>query len=609
MRMRAALLTLCLLLGLIAPAAAADTRVTHGLSLFGNLKYPADFKQFDYVNANAPKGGTLRLATTGGFDNLNPFIAKGNAVEGLLLIYDTLFKRSYDEPGASYGLIAKSAEVPADSSWVLFTLRPEAKFQDGVPVTADDVVFSFETLRDKGKPFYRFYYASVAKAEALDKTHVKFTFNKAGNRELPLIVAELPVMPRHYWQGKDFGATTLTPPLGSGPYRIASVQANTRVTYERVKSYWGADLPVNRGSNNFDQIVYINFGDPEVELQGLFADAYDFRQENSAKNWATRYDNVPAVQQKRLLKVPVAIEQVKPMQAIVLNLRRSKFSDPRVRLAFDYALDFEWLNKNLFYSQYARTSSFFQGSELAATGLPSPLELELLEPFRAQLPPEVFTTVYTEPKTDGSGNDRENLRKAAELLDAAGWHVVNGKRTNDKTGEVMQVEYIDATGALEKVILAYKERLARLGITLDYRLIDATQYINRMRKFDFDMVIQGYPESLSPGNEQREFWGSAAADRSDSRNYAGIKDSVVDPLIEKIIFAPDREHLVAATRALDRVLLWNHYMVPTWYAPSDRFAYWDRFGHPDPLPRYDEGFPDIWWYDTARAAKTGAAKN
>jgi microcin C transport system substrate-binding protein len=606
---RALLLSLCLILAFAAPAAVAQTRTSHGLSLFGDLKYGPDFKQFLYVNPNAPKGGTLRLSSTGGFDNLNPFIAKGNPAPGLTLSYDTLFKRSLDEPGAAYGLIAKSVEVPADSSWALFTLRPEARFQDGSPITADDVVFSFEVLRDKGQPFYRFYYASIAKAEALDKTHVKFTFNKTGNRELPQIVGELPVLSKHYWQGKDFAATTLSPPLGSGPYRIAAVDANQRVTYARVKDYWGADLPVNRGSNNFDQIVYVNFNDPEVELQGLFADAYDFRRENSAKNWATRYDSVPAVQAKQIIREPTKIDQVKPMQAIVLNLRRPKFADPRVRLAFDYALDFEWTNKNLFYGQYARTASFFQSSELAATGLPSPLELELLEPFRAQLPPEVFTQVYSEPKTDGSGNERENLRKAAALLDAAGWHVVNGKLTNAKTGEIMRVEYLDVGGIFEKVILAYKERLARLGITLDYRLVDDSQYINRLHAFDFDMIVTGFAQSLSPGNEQREFWGSAAADRPESRNLAGIKNPVVDALIDKIIFATDRAHLVAATRALDRVLLWNRYVVPTWYAPFDRLAYWDRFGHPTPLPLYDDGFPDIWWYDAAHAAKTGKAKN
>lgn len=587
---------------------AAETRKTHGLSLFGDLAYPPGFKYFNYVNPNAPKGGEVRLAMTGGFDSFNPFIAKGRAPTAVqLYVYDTLTKRAMDEPGSEYGLLAQSMEVAADYSFVIFALRPEARFHDGKRVTPEDVVFSFETLRDKGEPFYRFYYANVRGAEALDSRRVKFTFDSTGNRELPQIMGQLPILPKHYWQGKAFEATTLAPPLGSGPYKIASFEANQRITFERVKDYWGADLPVNIGMNNFDRITFINFGDLDVQLQGFFADTFDFRAENSARNWATRYETVPAVKSGAIKREQIILLQPKPMQAFVVNLRRKKFADPRVRLALDYAFDFEWTNKNFFYGQYARTTSYFQGSELAARGLPDALELELLEPHRDRLPKEVFSYVFTEPQTDGSGTDRENLRRAQDLLSLAGWRVQNGVLTNTQTGEKMVIEYLDNDTGLEKVVLAYKARLARLGITLVPRLVDDAQYISRLRSFDFDMITYGIAQSLSPGNEQREFWGSAAAGRPGSRNVMGIKDPVVDALIDKIIFAEDRAHLIAACRALDRVLLWNRYVVPGWHSPHERIAYWDRFGRPRTLPRYDIGFPEIWWYDKARAAKIRGA--
>jgi microcin C transport system substrate-binding protein len=547
---------------------------------------------------------------TGGFDNFNPFIAKGRSLGAIqLFVYDTLTKRSLDEAGSEYGLIAKSMEIASDYSFVIFTLRPEARFQDGTPITPEDVVFSFDILKEKGNPFYRFYYKNVKAVEAPDKTRVKFTFDSAGNRELPQIMGQLPILPKHYWKDKDFAATTLTPPIGSGPYKIGGFEANQRITFERVKNYWGAALPVNLGMNNFDRISYINFADLDVQLQGLFADSYDFRTENSARNWATAYEGKPAVTSGALHREQIILLEPKPMQAFVVNLRRSKFVDPKVRLALDYAFDFEWANKNFFYGQYARTTSFFQNSEMAAQGLPDKLELELLEPFRNKVPPEVFTYPFSEPQTDGSGADRDNLRKAAELLKLAGWQVENGVLTNAQTKEKMVIEYLEFDTGLEKVVLAYKDRLARLGIRLQPRLVDEAQYINRLRNFDFDMITYGIQQSLSPGNEQREYWGSTAASRPESRNVMGIKNPVVDVLIDKIIFAPDRAHLVAACRALDRVLLWNRYVIPGWNAPYERLAYWNRFGRPKIMPRYDVGFPEIWWYDATRAAKTGKARN
>jgi microcin C transport system substrate-binding protein len=593
---------------LATPARAADTRIGHGLSLFGELNYGKDFKHFDYVNPDAPKGGTARLVGIGGFDSLNPYITKGVSATGLGFTYDTLLKESYDEPGSEYGLIAQSVEVPSDSSYVIFTLRPEARWHDGKPVTADDVVFSFQTLKEKGAPFYRFYYANVVKAEALSPSRVRFTFNRAGNRELPLIVGQIPILPKHYWKGRDFAKTTLEPPLTSGPYRIASVDPNRSITYERVADYWAKDLPVNVGQNNFEQVSFIYFGDSDIALEGFFADAYDFRAENSAKNWATRYD-VPPVNDKRIVRTTITQKTPEPMQGFVFNLRRTdKFSDIRVREAFDDAFDFEWAKKNLFYDQYVRTASYFPRSELAATGLPTPAEQKLLEPYRNSLPRALFTTPYSPPKTDGTGNDRANLRKADGLLSEAGWVVKGGKRVNDKTGVPLAVEFLLFEPTFERVVQFYKQNLDRLGIASTIRIVDDAQYTNRIRNFDFDIVIGTFPESLSPGNEQREFWGSEAADRPESRNIIGIKNPVVDALIDKIIFAESREALVTATHALDRVLLWNHYLVPQWHIPYERVAYWNRFAHPPALPPYSDGFPAIWWFDQAKAAAIAKAK-
>lgn len=590
---------IALLLIAAGVAQAADSRTSHGLSLFGELKYPADFKRFDYVNPDAPKGGVLRMAAIGGFDSLNPFILKGEAAAGASQIYDRLLSASYDEAGAEYGLLASSIEVAADFSWVVFTLRPEARWHDGKPVTPEDVVFSFNILRDKGAPVYRFYYANVKSAAKAGANGVRFEFDAAGNRELPLIMGQLPILPAHYWKGRDFEATTLEPPLGSGPYRIGKVETNRNITLERVKDYWGRNLPVNVGAHNFDQIVFEYYRDDTVALEAFKANNFDVRFETSARNWAIGYD-FPAAKQGKVVRAGLETRNAEPMQGFLFNTRRTRFSDPRVRQAFNYAFDFEWANRNLFYGQYARSSSYFQNSELAASALPDAAELALLEPFRAQLPPEVFTTIYKPPVTDGSGENRKNLREAQRLFAEAGWQVKDGVLTHAASGEKMQVEFLLDQPNFERVVSPYARSLERLGIKPSIRMIDTAQYKNRTDSYDFDIIIGGIANSLSPGNEQREYWSAAAADRPGSRNLAGVKSPVVDALIDRIIFAENRAALITASRALDRVLLWGHYLVPQWHTPITRAAYWNVLEYPKPLPDYNIGFPDLWWHKDAK---------
>jgi len=594
-----------------ATEALPKTFTAHGLSLIGPLKYGPDFKHFNYVNPNAPKGGHARVSAIGTFDNLNALIPKGTPVAGTTSIgtslsTETLMDQSLEEPSTSYGLIAESVEYPEDFSWAIFRLRKEAQWHDGKPITAEDIKFSFETLVAEGRPHFRFYFQNVSSVDVIDTHTVRFNFDTTGNRELPTIMGDLPVLPKHYWTGtdkdgnpRDFTKTTLDPPLGSGPYRISKFEPGRSVTYERVKDYWGADLPVNVGHYNFDSITYEYFRDAEVALQGFLADTYDYRAENSSKNWATRYDIEP-VKTGKIWKGTFRTYNAEPMQAFVLNLRRDKFKDPRVREALSLAFDFEWANKNLFYGQYERVESYFANTELAATGLPVDAELSLLTPFKDQLPPSLFTTPFSAPKTDGTGNSRGNLRKAKKLLEEAGWTIQNNALTNS-AGEKFTIEFIEDSPTFERVFLFYKENLEKLGIDVSIRIVDDTQMTERQRNFEFDAIIAGWRQSQSPGNEQRDYWGSISADKPQTRNYGGIQNPVVDALIDKIIFAPDRAALIAASKALDRVLLWNHYVVPQWYAPYERVAYWDRFGHPETMPRLTVGFPNVWWWDEEKA--------
>ena len=605
LRLTAALLVLAPALALapVVGVQGADPRPTtgHGLSIHGDLKYGPGFKHFEYANPDAPKGGDVRLPAIGTFDNLNPFILKGVAAAGLGQLFDTLTVASADEPSSEYGLIAESVEVPADRSWVVFTLRPEARFHDGSPITADDVIWTFQTLKTKGHPFYRAYYAQIAKAEAQGPLKVKLTFGAGENRELPVIAGQLPVLSKAYWSKRDFEKTTLEPPLGSGPYRVESVDAGRSLVYRRVKDYWGAKLPVRAGQNNFDTIRYDYYRDSTVALEAFKAGQYDFRQENSAKNWATAYA-IPAFTQGLIKKEEIPNQVPTGMQAFVFNTRRSIFQDHRVRQALGYAFDFEWANKNLFYGAYTRTRSYFSNSELASSGLPGPEELKVLEPFRGRVPPEVFAKEYQPPVTDGSGDIRANLREALGLLKEAGWVVQGGKLANARTGEPMQFEILLDDPNFERITLPFVKNLERLGVTARVRTVDAAQYQKRVENFDFDMVVGGWGQSLSPGNEQTDFWNSERAGIAGSRNLAGVRDPVVDKLVELVISAPDRPSLVARTRALDRVLLWGFHGIPHYHIRTFRVAYWDKFERPRVSPKYALGFPDTWWVDAKKEA-------
>ena len=585
----------------LAFAAPAASGARHALALHGEPKYGAAFRHFDYVNPDAPKGGELRLAAQGTYDSFQEFIPKGNAASGLGLLYDTLLSNSADEPFTEYGLIAESIEVPADRSWVIFTLRDDARWNDGKPITVDDVIWTFETLTTKGHPSFRFYYASVAGAEEIGERRVKFVFKEKDNRELPLIVGQMSVLPKHYWKDRDFASTTLEPPLGSGPYRVADFEAGRFVVFERVADYWGKDLPVNRGSYNFDRIRYDYYRDATVIREALKAGEIDYRQENQAKAWSTAYD-VPAVHNGWLQKEAIPHKRPAGMQGLVMNTRRDVFKDRDVRQALVHAFDFEWTNKNLFFSQYTRTQSYFANSELASRGQPSRRELEILNPYRGRIPDEVFRVPYRAPLTDGSGWARENLLRATALLKRAGWTIRDMKLVDGETGLPLRFEILLVSKEFERLVLPFVRNLKRLGIEANVRLVDSSQYINRLRNFDFDMFVGLWGQSDSPGNEQRNYWSSEAASSPAARNYAGIRDPAVDELIELLIKSPDRASLITRTRALDRVLLHGHYVIPNWHLATDRTLYWDKFSRPQATSQRGSSI-NWWWYDEAKAAR------
>ena len=584
-------------------AAAEEVPWRHGIAMYGEPKYGADFKHFDYVNPNAPKGGLARLQAIGGFDTLNPFTSKGHAAAGSGLIYDTLLESSKDETHSAYASLAEAVRTPEDRSWVAFRLDADARWHDGKPVTADDLIFTFDVLMEKGPPSIRFYYSDVDRAIKVDERTVKFTI-KNHNREMPLILGDLPVLPKHYWEGRDFEKTTLEPPPGSGPYRIKAVDAPRSITYERVGNYWGADKPSHEGLDNFGEIRYDYYRDATVAIEAFKAGEYDFRDENSSKHWATAYDIGP-VEDGRILREEVEHHRPVGMQAFVFNTRRAFFRDARVRLALAQAFDFEWLNANLFHGEYKRTRSFFDNSELAATGLPSPEELKLLEPYRDIVPPEVFAREYAPPSAaGGSPSVRRNLLKADRLLKDAGWIIRDMRRVNAETGRPLAFEVLLSMPLMERVVLSMRRNLRRLGVDIAIRTVDTAQYVERRRAFDFDMIVGVWPQSLNPGSEQLDFWSSEAAARNGSRNYAGIRNKAVDGLIRKIVSAPDRAALVTATRALDRVLQWNHYVIPQYHLAHDRLIFWNKFGRPDVIPMRGYQF-SAWWVDPAKAAKLG----
>nr|WP_321462297.1 extracellular solute-binding protein [uncultured Cohaesibacter sp.] len=643
--LRAGFLTLALLssgaINLIdgsgqASAVEFETWLT-GSSLMGEPKYGADFAHFDYVNPDAPKGGEVRLATTGSFDSFNPVIPKGEAAAGLALIgtnmiYESLMVPSYDEIASDYGLLAEAMYVGPDYSYVKYRLREEARWQDGEPVTAEDVVWSFEQLTELN-PQQKFYFSHVVKAEVTGEREVTFTFDKGGNRELPHIVGELKVMPKHWWTGtdakgkqRDIAHATLEPIMGSSPYRIKDFVAGKYVEYERVEDYWGKDLNVRIGTNNFDRLRYEYFRDNTVLFEAFKTGAYDFRVEPTAKTWATGYD-FDAVKEGKIIKSVIPDESSGLMVGFIPNLRREKFQNPKVREALNYVLNFEEMNRTLFYDQYDRINSYFYGSELASSGKAEGKVLAMLEPLRDQIPASAFEP-YSNPKVESREDLRDNLKKALELFKEAGWEpkteVDEAKRDdgflhkimvtlglasdptkivmrNDK-GEAFEIEYLLNGDSFERIALRLQASLERVGITLTPRVVDSAQYVNRIRSWDYDLIYLGWGQSLSPGNEQREYFGSISADREGSANYAGIKNPAIDALIDKIIFAKDREDLVAAVKAMDRVLLANYYVIPGWGMPATRIAYWDKFGHPETFPKMTIGFPTIWWAKDSDAA-------
>lgn len=579
-------------------SASAEPEARHGIAMHGDTQYAEGFPHFDYVNPGAPKGGVLRMAVVAnGFDTFNPFVIRGVAAAGInTYLYDTLMEPSADEPFSAYGLIAESIETPEDRSYVTFHLRDEARFQDGEPITAKDVKFSFDVLTTEGHPFYRNYYADVSEVIIEDDQTIRFEFGDTNNRELPLILGQLPVLPSHYWKDREFGDNGLTPPVGSGPYRIGDFEAGRSITFKRVEDYWARNIGVRKGRFNFDEIHYDYYKDDTVALESFRAGNFDFRVESSAKNWATAYTGTQFDSGKVKTE---AVEHGRPagMQAFAMNTRHQVFSDPGVREALAYAFDFEWANKNLFFGQYTRTSSYFENSELASSGLPEGRELEILEPYRDQLPDDVFNEAYQPPSTAGKGGLRDNLRKALTLLREAGYEVRDGTMVNRETGAPLAFEILLFQKTFERVVLPFKNNLERLGIDVSVRLVDTNQYIQRLREFDYDMTVQGIGQSDSPGNEQREYWHSSNVDVKGSRNYMGVNSPVVDELVNLVIQAPTREELVHRTRALDRVLLHGHYVVPNWYLPKDRIAYWSFLQRPETVPKNGVDVNN-WWVES-----------
>ena len=571
----------------------------HGLAMHGDLKYPAGFKHFEYANPDAPKGGKIRLHTIGTFDSFNSFIVKGNPAAGTGFIYNSLMTNSSDEAFSEYGELAEEVYMPDDRSWVAFKLRKEARWHDGKPVTPDDVIWTFNTLIKEGSPFYRFYWGHVKEVLKVGDDIVRFNFKPGENRELPLILGQVTVLPKHYWQGREFNKTTLEPPLGSGAYKIKSFEPGRSIVIERVKDYWAKDLPFEKGMNNFDEIRFDYYRDSTIALEAFKAGEYDYRSENSSKSWAVDYE-IPAVKQGEIIKAEFKHNRSSGMQGFVYNTRRELFKDRRVREALAYAFDFEWSNQNLFYGQYTRTRSYFDNSELAATGLPSPEELKLLEPLKGKIPAEVFTKSYEPPKSGDNRQIRRNLHAAGQLLDTAGWKIKGRERVNEKTGQKLEFEVLLVSPLFERIVLPFAKNLERLGVKVNVRTVDSSQYRRRLDTYDFDMVVGTFGQSLSPGNEQRDFWGSHSADIEGGRNLMGIKDPGIDALIDKVIAAPDRAGLIAATRALDRVLQWGFWVIPHWHATYDRVAYWNKFSQPKITPVQGNQFT-AWWVDEAKA--------
>ncbi len=590
-----------------SPAMAAPK---HGISTFGELKYLEGFQNFEYVNPSAPKGGRLSMMGPGAtltFDSFNAYILKGDAAQGLGLLYDSLMTSAADEPSSLYGLIAETADVAADGLSITFKLRPAARFSDGSPVTAADAVFTMQTLKEKGHPSYRIMLRDVVEAIALDPHTLRYTFQGNLVRDLPMLVAGLPVLPKAFYDTQPFDETFLKTPVGSGPYTIAEHNQGTFITYKRRLDYWARNLNVNRGRYNFDEIRYEYFRDRSVSLEALKAGAFDLREEFTARDWATGYDVAP-VRDGRLVRLVMADSTPSGGQGWFPNLRRAKFQDIRVRQALDLAFDYQWTNKNLFYDLYTRTESYFENSDMKAEGPPSPDELKLLEPHKDKLPPSVFASPYRPPVSDGSGGDRRMLREAQKLLGEAGWKVDATKGAQplvkNAKGETLDIEFLIVEPSFERVIAPYLKNLQAIGVNASIRRIDSAQYERRVKSYDFDMITSRFTMSLTPGIELKNVWSSEAADMEGSRNLSGIKNAVVDALIDAVVGAKSRAELVTATRAIDRVLRAHNYWVPHWYKASHHVVFWDKFGRPLMKPKYDRGILDTWWFDSEKAAKS-----
>lgn len=579
-----------------AQGGGGKTIISHGIAIHGEPGYPADAQHLSYADPKALKGGTIRLAGRGTFDSLNPFILQGTPARAAAGIYEPLLDTVYDEVSTEYGRLVETIETPHDRSWVIFTLRSNARWHDGKPVTPEDVVFSFNILKEKGQPMYAVYWHDVVGAEALDDRRVKFSFRGGDNHELPVIIGQLTVLPKHWWSGRPFDRASMDVPVGSGPYRIDQVEAGRFITLKRVEDYWGKDLWLNRGQNNFDIIRYDYYRDEQVAFEAFKAGDVDYRDEFTSRLWATSYD-FPAVKSGAVQMAELSHESTLPMQGVGFNLRRETFKDRRFREAFVHLVDFEWFNKALSWNLLTRINSYFFNSELAARGLPSKEELEILEPLRAQLPPELFTQEFKLPVTDGSGNNREGMRRAIALLKEAGWEVRSGKMLNVKSNQQLSFELLLGEPRLERFALPFKEWCGRIGIDVRLRTVDPVQYQKRMDEFDYDATIVIFSQSLSPGNEQREYWGSNAAKTKGSQNLVGIADPAIDKLIEAVIAAPDRPNLIVRSRALDRALLWNYFIVPQYYSTKWWIAYWNKFGRPEKLAKYQPRGISTWWID------------
>lgn len=593
-----ALLAAALLAGLALPAAAQQPR--HGLSAFGDLKHPPGFAHFDYVNPNAPKGGELRTWELDSFDNFNPLILKGVMARNLSLTYQSLMARGMDEPDAVYADLAESAELAPDRSWVAFTINAKARWHDGTPVTAEDVAFTVESAKKDGHPLYQLILRDVDSVTAEGPRRVVFRFAETeSRRDLPLTVAQLPILQKAWFKGRDFAAPTIEPITGSGPYRIGRVDPGRTVVFERVKDWWAKDLAVNRGRFNFDWFRDDYYRDRDIAVEAFFAGEYDFREEVIARVWATQYQGKPAFDAGRVKREVLKDETPSGVQAWFLNSRKPHLADPRVREALNFAYDFEWANRTLFYSLYKRTRSMFENSDLAASGLPSEAELKLLEPWRDRLPKSVFEKEYQPPQSDGSGNNRANLKRAQDLLKEAGWRVENGKLVDAK-GEPFTLEFLMYESSFQRFINPFARNLERIGITVTLRLVDISAFENRMRAFDFDIMSRRFVQPMTPGIEQRNYWASRSAATVGSFNFSGVNDPVVDDLVERIVAAKSRDDLRAATRALDRVLMWGWYVIPHWYSGTFKLGYWDRFVRPARKPIYDVGLTETWWVDPVK---------